>query len=428
MAQDTYFGNGGYGQDTSNGLQGGYSVEALLNARRQSNVAVDSGANPFDAMLRHAIDFGPSPYTPAPTPVTPVQATPVASNGWDWLKQFQTPVVNPSPIAGAHPANNPVTNPSPLFGGGTPVPTNTLPGTPPKPPGTEDPAIAAQWYQYWIPGITPQDVSNYRISGFQGPIIDWWNAGKPGQQPFLGHPPPPNVAGGGTPTPYTPPPPVAPGPAPAPPPVAPPPATPQGTPVDSQQYLDALNRALSASQATDTQNALRSFRAAGSASGLENTGAYGTGQQEVIAGLSNDYSQKRAQAMLSASEAERQRQFTGEQNNLDRALNRFGIQLNSDTSRANAATAAGSAKLAAELSYQLGLKGIEVDQAKLAEQIRNDTLGYNLGVGQQDLTKLLAGNQNQIDLFKILASIGPEQLFAQLFGQTPVPGFQGYTP
>ena len=56
---------------------------------------------------------------------------------------------------------------------------------PAKPQNSEDPAVAADWYRkfaYLNPSyadITPQDVSSYRTSGFQGDFSAWWSGGKP---------------------------------------------------------------------------------------------------------------------------------------------------------------------------------------------------------------------------------------------------------
>lgn len=70
---------------------------------------------------------------------------------------------------------------------------------PPKPAGTEDPAVAARWYSQFnyrdssLVNVTAADVNSYRTSGYQGDFLDWWQHGKPtpAQTPPPGNTPPP---------------------------------------------------------------------------------------------------------------------------------------------------------------------------------------------------------------------------------------------
>jgi hypothetical protein len=210
-------------------------------------------------------------------------------------------------------------------------------------------------------------------------------------------------------------------------PTAPPsPAGPTSVAPGANPYLDSLMKALQTSQDLQLQNSLRQYRSAAGAVGLENTGAYLPGQQDLVASLASQFGQQRAEAMMAASEAERGRQFQGQQSELDRTLQKYGIDVNSYITKYKTDTEAGVQLAAQQMQYDLGLKGIQIDQEKLKEVIRNNTLQYNLGVGNQDLQRYGIDQGNAISLMQLLQQLGPEALFGMLFGPQAAPGVVPY--
>ncbi len=318
-------------------------------------------------------------------------------------------------------------------------------GGSPKPQGTENADVMATWMRTFTnyEDITPADITNHRRLGI--PLGVYWARVKAGQiDRATGNPITAGgntggntggttggttggntggTTGGGTtggttggsttttnPTPAV------------------PPATGGDTgPVKaSQEYLDALDRALRMSEDRRRNQALRDFRSAGSVGGLENTGAWLSGQQELVGDLATEAAVRREQAMLATSEAERQRAFQADQSALDRKLQQYGIDVQSYTSKFNTQTQAGVQQAAAQMQYDLGLRGIEMDKKQLEEVIRNNTLNYNVEVGRQDLGRYQTDTGAQMDLFRIMADIGPEAFLRMLFGEQDVPGFQPY--
>jgi hypothetical protein len=459
MPVPTYFGGGGYTSDEFNALHGQYSPEAILNALSYSKGA--GSTNPFEDILKHATDFKGPRLTSAMLAQRDVID---GGGGGGEPRTFVPPVTIPTT---GNPATNrlgPKVTPEQAGGDtGTPIPP---PPTNPRPiPSGVDPALwndvgryvmsaaaqgadASLLYAHpdWITEFRNWAIANNAGDPTKGgvDIVDFlWYAHpemRAGLQSLKGRSgvdtvhrwqqQNPGGGGGGT-TPTTTPPPGGGGTSfPVIPPWTPPtyPTTPQPTPPmqPSAEYLSNLDRALQTSQSRELQNALREYRSAAGAVGLQNTGAYLPGQQDLVADLASRFGQQRAEAMLATSEAERGRAFQGSQNELDRVLQRYGIDVGAYTSRFNTTTNAGVQQAANQMQYDLGLRGIQVDKDKLAELVRSNTLNYNLGVGGQDLSKLQGDQNTMIQLFQLMQSMGPEAFFHMLFGQQAPPTYVGY--
>lgn len=389
-------------------IKGGWNPAAMFNAAMQSQPSAKPSANPYDELLDHVGPKFPLPPMPPGTTVGPT--TPEGQ------------ISQPTPQGGRPHA---VTQPAPV--------------------APADPffALAQQYAQ--TPGyeyITPEIVKAYQQEMFSHPmfkdanvdIVDWLAdrgyasplAGRSGRDTYKaaiaawqarqGQP-----QGGGPVGPAVPAVPAVPGPA------APTtPTGPQGAMPPAQEYLDFLNRALQVQQDREMRNALRGYRAAASSQGLESSGAYGAGQNELFGNLASQFGQQRAQAMLGVQEAERARQFTGGQNELDRILQKYGIDVGAATSQGNAAMAAGVASEANRIQFELGKMGYDIDRSRAEEIALNNIREYNLQANQQALAaEEFRGRQN-IDLFELMARYGPEAVFQNFFGAQRPPGFIGY--
>jgi len=494
MTYNPYSGGGGFTDDEFNGLHGEYSPEAILNQSNQSRP--QAGGNPFDALLRHATDFGTaSPrqsYRPSDAVIGGMYNSSSGAAGLTQPGGLGQMAAMPSSTyspngAGGDALNTPAggylgaptANP---FGGdalntpaggwpaqqaGVGQAVNPQTGKPyastQKPPNVDQNTwdsvdryvqdAAAQGHDYWFLYQHPEYVTEFRNwdaqnnAGGKVDIVDYlarvhpeYPHGLAGRQGGIDtmlkfmqeHPNQPGAPPAAAPTPagastalddarrahgIGAAQPASPG--------GPPPVYQQPAPTQpmrpSDDYLQNLDRALQVSQNRELQNALRDFRGAAASTGLQNTGAYLPGQADLVANLASRFGQQRAEAMLATSEAERGRAFQGNQSELNRSLQRYGIDVGAYTSRFNTTTQAGVQQAANQMQYDLGLKGIEVDRGRLEESIRNNTLGYNLGVGEQDLRKYQGDQNNQIQLMDLFRQIGPEAVMAMLFGRQAPP-------
>lgn len=233
----------------------------------------------------------------------------------------------------------------------------------PKPPGTENPAVAAQWYATFkgFEGVTEGDVIAYRNSGFQGDFSEWYMKGRPSPaapQPTPGPGGPGSNYPGGAPTPGA----IAPGqpgfgdkPKPPVDPNAPPPATPttpttppyemtqsvddfgttkppgaldQGTTWDEivKKYGDMLNHAFERMQ----NQYARAARAQAALTGEINSGGFGANLNEGLSGLSAQQSALLGDFASKGYEAQKERELTQFVESMKDATARFGINTNAD--------------------------------------------------------------------------------------------------
>jgi hypothetical protein len=174
------------GQQQNNSQSG--ASGSLQNAAVQSTGKAGGSSNPFESMLTHATAFNQAKNTVAASPTgQPIQNAQTQTPAGNVAQQYGTP--QPKQQTQAAPGTqsfsftpdggglNRVDDPSHVGGGGGGVPPTQPPMNPwtgnpgnnqpppqgpPKPAGTEDPQIAADWYKNWIPEITAQDVTDYR--------------------------------------------------------------------------------------------------------------------------------------------------------------------------------------------------------------------------------------------------------------------------
>jgi hypothetical protein len=394
-----------YLQPQTTNAQSG-TVQGTANAAL--NPPASGSKNPFSEMIGHAQQFNsfkPQPLQGGNVPqASPVGLKPVNGPG---AQNPLTPSFQPPKMAvGTPQAQNPIT---PQF---TPPPAPTVApkplnvnqseamldqfgvrmdmatGAPPKPPGTEDPAIAAQWYSWAIPGITAKHVIDYRTSGFEGHIADWWRAGKPNvhaqnAQPdytppegfdWLGRPigmgqKPQNAQPSPAPQPQAPvPPPVAP----APPPPALPPAevsTPLAPGTDApavgapeyakEQGFDdlvtSLQKMLNPSFQHGQDELARAARANAALTGQIDSGGFGTNLGKAQAGLAAEHSKYLSDSAIQVSEADKERGLKRYAIDTDKFL----AKLQDDTARLGIKTNAELERYISDQANQMQKYGID---------------------------------------------------------------------
>jgi hypothetical protein len=166
--------------------------------------------------------------------------------------------------------------------------------------------------------------------------------------------------------------------------------TPMGELPGNSEALLNLQRALNAHFANQSQQALRAYRAAGSQYGLENTGAFGQGAQELLGNLAVQFGTQGAEALHQSYESE-----------LDRLLQRYGIDTGASTQRYGVDASSASAGAARALERELGL-------GRLAGDEQGRFMDYDLG--QRQIGAGVYGNQLDMVLGLINAMIqaGPE--------------------
>jgi hypothetical protein len=457
---------GGYLPKEYLGVHGGAAPSAIMNALIQSPTGTKSG-NPYDGFLQHALNVA---YPGANFAFGPVdtKSTQSMSQTGDPFAGYGGPLRPNAPPPETHPGPAPPSTEHPPGTQTPPQPAQQMPRPAPAPSLTGNAAGFIQalgpefsWvsqrsdllgaFQQWAqtanfaqnpddfktwawamnlaPGTTPQQrqlslaeiFSRYPGQEYlrgRGDLIAAWEvdpAGKNGgaefgsyakskgwnaQTPaFAGYPYSPS----GAPRPGGPLAPTPVGGTPggpgggvgggvAPTPVAP---SPTATPGDSDAQRN-LQRALDAHFANQSQQALRAYRAAGSQYGLENTGAFGQGAQELLNNLAVQFGTQGAEALFQSHESE-----------LDRILQRYGIDTGAQTSRYGVDASSASAAAARALEHELGL-------GRLAGDEQGRFMNYDLG-----LRGLGADTyQTQIriipELLRLFQTSGPEQQGASL--------------
>lgn len=412
--------------DSANGYAGTVSPGALSNQAGSSPSGGGSNSNPYAEILKFlprvsAIGQGgdPNPITPH-VPNDPTSATPPAygPSTATLPPSETTPGQNPR---GGHPS--------------APPPTYSATNPPPRPDGTDDPAIAANWYRQFayidpsFGNITPNDVNAYR-SNPQGMTFDkWYLAGNrapatagtdPNGNPIPAPtdpnstPPagtlPPTGTGGGTPGGFG-----APTPS-ATPPVAPKAPDPSGYAGILKQLQDLMGGQFSY-EATQLNRRLN-----GQAAMLGDTAS--GGYQEVNA---------RANTQLEADQGNRLSGYlnTDWQSSLDRALQEYGIDKNSSTALGVAGINAGATMGAAGASA--GASRYATDAALQEAMIRDRTSryqgdqSYNLGLAGLGLDQYKFDNPSINALLGMYLQMSPEQLAQFASNPQLFPGY-AYTP
>lgn len=224
------------------------------------------------------------------------------------------------------------------------------------------------------------------------------------------------------------------------------------------EYLKNLESSLDLYNERQRADALRDLRSAAAPGGMGNSGAFLGAQEDMIRDLSASQGREVGAAM-----------FTSAENEQNRALSKYGIDTSAATARAASAAAASSSRYAtdasrygAELGYQGLLAqlsqreqesirgdltdryGIDVDYQGLQDQLGTQRYGMDLGFleGMEGLAVQDRGNvydynlgvlgtnrdiygidtQHQQYLMDLMARLGPEQFYAQIFGtQQPPP-------
>lgn len=172
-------------------------------------------------------------------------------------------------------------------------------------------------------------------------------------------------------------------------PVAPAPTTPGGL-LGNSDALVNLQRALQAHYNNQANQAARQFRSQGSMYGLENTGAYGQGMQELMGNLAVQFGTQGAEALHQSYE-----------NELDRLLQKYGIDTGASTQRYGVDVGAATAGRGQSLDYQLGL-------GRLAGDEQGRFMDYDLG--QRQIGAGVYGDQMDtfVSLINAIIQAGPE--------------------
>lgn len=176
-------------------------------------------------------------------------------------------------------------------------------------------------------------------------------------------------------------------------------------------YLRKLETAMKERQKYVMGEADRAFQAQAALKGLGNTGAYGDAYGDFMANMGSQFNEQLAKPVWEAYEQEQTRR-----NNA--AMSRYQSDKSWDASRYGADRGLEGAIASANAAHAAA-------GAAAAAQQYNAQLDYNLGLQQLGLEASNSDWGRQRWMLEMMASLGPEQLLASLFGSgnNYLPGF-----